>query len=60
MRREPDCNEVEEVGFSTYKGSSANPVIFVQYKRKENRHVNHYLSIQEIEKKHNEISDIAE
>lgn len=48
VRREPDCNEVENVDFSTYKGSIENPVIFVQYKRKEHRYVTHHLSIQEI------------
>ena len=60
VRREPDCNEVEMVEFSTSKGDDENPVIFVQYKRKENRYINHYLSIQEIEEQYNEISDIAE
>ena len=49
VRREPDCKEVEMVEFSTSKGDTENPVIFVQYKRKENRYVNHCLSIQEIE-----------
>ncbi len=58
VRREPDCNEVEMVEFSTSKGSVSNPVIFVQYKRKENRYVNHYLSLPEIESQYNEIEDI--
>lgn len=59
VRREPDCNEVEMVEFSTSKGDINNPVIFVQYKRKENRYVNHYLSIQEIENQYKEITDIG-
>lgn len=59
VRREPDCNEVEMVGFSASKGDISNPVIFVQYKRKENRYVNHYLSIQEIEDQYKEITDIG-
>jgi hypothetical protein len=60
VRREPDCNEVEMVEFSTSKGDISNPVIFVQYMRKENRYVNHYLSIQEIESQYEEITDIGE
>lgn len=60
VRREPDCNEVEMVEFSTSKGDISNPVIFVQYMRKENRYVNHYLSIQEIDSQYKEITDIGE
>ncbi len=59
VRREPDCNEVEMVEFSTSKGDISNPVIFVLYKRKENRYVNHYLSIQEIESQYKEITDMC-
>lgn len=59
VRREPDCNEVEIVEFSSLKGDISNPVIFVQYKRKENRYVNHCLSIQEIESQYKEITDIG-
>lgn len=57
VRREPDCNEVEMVEFSTSKGSIDNPVIFVQYKRKENRWVNHYLNLTEIDELYALIED---
>jgi len=59
VRREPDCNKVEMVEFSTSKGSVSEPVIFIQYKRKENRYVNHYLSIQEIDRQFKKIKDIS-
>ncbi len=59
VRREPDCNEVEMVEFSSSKGDINNPVIFVQYKRKENRHVNHYLSIKDIEEQYSKITDLG-
>lgn len=58
VRREPDCNEVEMVEFSSSKGSEDNPVIFVQYKRKENRYVNHYLSLTEIDEQYAKIEDL--
>lgn len=60
VRREPDCNKVEMVEFSASKGDISNPVIFVQYMRKENRYVNHFLSIKEIESQYQEITDIDE
>ena len=58
VRREPDCNEVDLVEFSCSKGNFENPVIFVNYKRKENRYVNHYLSIEEIDSQYKEITDL--
>jgi hypothetical protein len=60
VRREPDCNEVEMVEFSDSKGDRKSPVIYVQYKRKENRYVNHYLSIKEIEEQYKKLTDIDE
>ncbi|MBH0075151.1 DUF2971 domain-containing protein [Pseudoalteromonas sp. SWYJ118] len=60
VRREPDCNEVEMVEFSDSKGDLKSPVIYVQYKRKENRYVNHYLSIKEIEEQYKKLTDIDE
>lgn len=52
VRREPYCNEVEMVEFSHSKSTPNNPIIFVQYKRKENRWVNHYLSLPEIDEQY--------
>ena len=57
VRREPDCNEVEYVDFSPSKGDTKNPVVFVQYKRKE-QWVTHHLTINEIENIYSEISDL--
>lgn len=59
VRREPDCNEVEMVEFSASKSTDQNPVIFVQYLRKENRWVNHYLTLKEIDEQYQLINDIA-
>lgn len=59
VRREPDCNEVEMVEFSASKSTDQNPVIFVQYLRKENRWVNHYLTLKEIDEQYPLIDDIG-
>lgn len=49
VRREPYCNEVEQVAFSGLKSTQKKPIILVQYRRKEDKWVNHYLSLQEID-----------
>lgn len=59
VRREPYCNIVELVNFSAEKGSPAKPVVFVQYKRKEHRWVNRYLTLPEIDKLYSQIDDMA-
>jgi hypothetical protein len=58
VRREPYCNEVEMVAFSVDKGTPNKPVIFVQYKRGENRYTNHYLTLPEINAKYAQITDL--
>ncbi|WP_022942893.1 DUF2971 domain-containing protein [Psychromonas hadalis] len=58
VRREPYCNEVQMVEFSPDKSDVSNPVIFVQYKRKENRYINHYLSLKEIDEQYVLIKDL--
>lgn len=58
VRREPYCNAVEMVEFSVEKSSPEKPVIFVQYKRDENRYVNHYLTLLEIDEQYAQIADL--
>ncbi len=58
VRREPYCSEVEMVEFSSEKSTPGNPVIFVQYKRSENRWVNHYLTLDEIDAQYSAIEDL--
>lgn len=58
VRREPDCNKVEMAEFSYSKSTVKNPVVFVQYERKENRIVNHYLTIKDIDEKFVKITDL--
>lgn len=58
VRREPYCNLVEMVEFSTTKGSNEDPVIFVQYNRNEKRFINHYLTLREIDEAYSSIHDI--
>lgn len=58
VRREPYCNEVENVEFSPSKGTLENPIIYVQYTRKENRSINHYLSFSEIDQQYAQIQDL--
>jgi Protein of unknown function (DUF2971) len=50
VRREPYCKEIQLVDFSADKSTPTRPVIFVQYLRDENKWVNHYLTIPEIDK----------
>lgn len=49
VRREPYCNKIELVEFSSSQGSPENPVIFVQYKMNGEKWKNHYLTIPEID-----------
>lgn len=58
VRREPYCNEVQMVEFSPDKSDINNPIIFVQYKRKENKYINHYLSLKEIDEQYVLIKDL--
>ncbi len=58
VRREPYCSLVEMVEFSTTKGDSENPVVFVQYNRNEKRFFNHYLTLREIDEAYSSIHDL--
>jgi hypothetical protein len=49
VRREPYCQEIQLVNFSGSRGTRESPVIFVQYKRAENKWVNHYLTLAQID-----------
>lgn len=49
VRREPYCQEVQLVDFSSAKSTPSKPIIFVQYIRAPNKWVNHYLAIPEID-----------
>jgi hypothetical protein len=48
VRREPYCNEIQLVEFSSSKSTHQNPIVFVQYLRAPNKLVNHYLSLPDI------------
>lgn len=52
VRREPYCQEIQLVDFSTHKSTPAKPIIFVQYLRAPNKVINHYLTLPEIDKQH--------
>jgi hypothetical protein len=58
VRREPYCDFIEMVEFSTTKSTPENPIIFVQYKRAENKWVNHYLTILEIDQQYSQLTDL--
>jgi hypothetical protein len=49
VRREPHCQEVQLVDFSSAKSTPGKPIILVQYLRAANKWVNHYLPIAEID-----------
>lgn len=55
VRREPYCEEVQLVDFSGSESTPTKPVIYVQYKRSENRWVNHYLTLSEIDEKYDRL-----
>lgn len=55
VRREPYCNKIELVEFSSTLGNPENPVIFVQYQRNNTRWKNHYLTISEIAEKYKKL-----
>jgi len=59
VRREPYCQAIELVQFSHEKSTPENPVVLVQYKRKEYRWVNHYLSLPEIDELYLKVDDIT-
>lgn len=52
VRREPYCQEVSTVDFSSSRSKPGNPIIYVQYIRAPNKWFNHYLSLAEIEKQY--------
>ena len=52
VRREPYCQEVKLVDFSSDKSTPNRPVIFVQYLRAPSKWVNHYLTLPEIDKRY--------
>jgi hypothetical protein len=58
VRREPYCNQINYVDFSSTKSSKKSPVIFVQYQKADNQHSIHYLSISEIEAQYALINDL--
>jgi hypothetical protein len=52
VRRDPYCQEVNLVDFSVDKSTPNKPIIFVQYLRAQNKWVNHYLTLPEIDKQY--------
>lgn len=52
VRREPYCEEIELVDFSGSHSKPGRLVIFVQYRRAENKWVNHYLTLPEIDERY--------
>ncbi|UYK66992.1 DUF2971 domain-containing protein [Xanthomonas sacchari] len=50
VRREPYCQEIQLVDFSSEKSTPTRPVIFVQYQHAPNKWVNHYFTLPEIDK----------
>ena len=52
VRREPYCLEVQLVDFSGSKSTPETPVIFVQYKWAEDKYINHYLKLHEIDEQY--------
>lgn len=59
-RREPYCQEVTMVALDTTKSTSNNPIFFAQFKRKEYRYQNIYLTIKEIDDAFELIDDLDE
>lgn len=59
VRREPYCNQIEHVDFSTSKGTPNAPVIFVHYEREPNKFINHYLTLAEIDTQFVKIGDLG-
>jgi hypothetical protein len=52
VRREPYCQEVKLVDFSSSKSTRSKPIIYVQYLRAPNKWVNHYLALPEIDEQY--------
>lgn len=66
VRREPYCNQIEDVDFkiedvdfSTSKGTPNAPVIVVQYEREPNKSIHHYLTLAEIDTQFAKIGDLG-
>jgi len=52
VRREPYCEEIQNVDFSSSRSSPEKPVIFVQYLRGPNKWVNHYLTLEQVDEQY--------
>lgn len=52
VRREPYCEEIQNVDFSSSKSTPEKPVIFVQYLRGPNKFVNHYFTLEQIDEQY--------
>lgn len=52
VRREPYCEEIQNVEFSPTKSTPGNPVVFVQYLRGPSKWVNHYLTLEQIDEQY--------
>lgn len=52
VRREPYCQEIQLVEFSSSRSKPGKPIIFVQYLRAPKKWINHYLTLAEIDKQH--------
>lgn len=59
-RREPYCQEVTMVALDTTQSTINNPIFFAQFKRKEYRYQNIYLTIKEIDDAFELIDDLDE
>jgi hypothetical protein len=55
VRREPYCERIQLVEFSSFKGTPEAPVIFVQYVRAPNKYVNHYLTLGQIDEQYGKL-----
>lgn len=55
VRREPYCNKIELVAFSSSHGNPENPIVFVQYQRNSGKVINHYLTISEIDEQYKKL-----
>lgn len=58
VRREPYCHIVLMAEFSSSKGTIEHPIIFVQYQKSDEKYINHYFSIPEIDEQFGKISDL--
>ncbi|MBQ0937261.1 DUF2971 domain-containing protein [Ideonella paludis] len=52
VRREPYCEGIQNVDFSTSKSTPGNPVVYVQYLRGPNKWVTHHLTLRQIDEQY--------